>query len=241
MHSARASSTRLRTPYGSIATGASKTSPRPTNAAISRARSRCRACSDTAHGSRSAVATKPARVIECRPSMRLSATLPRVSTMFWKVRATPAGRDLVRPQRRQLRVAEPHAARRRPVDARDDVEAAGLARAVGPDQAMDLPRRDGEADIVERDEPGETNGQTLDHQRWHARIHGNRGMPESRCRPRSSGPPRQRRSGGGRGCRGIGRRGIVLGHLTQVEPAHLVGPASSSAGPWSRTCPTSRT
>ncbi len=90
MQSARAISTRLRSPYASPPTGLSKAGPRPRKSAISAARSRWRRCSRAVWGSRSALAVKPARVSRWRPSMRLSATVPWVSTMFWKVRATPS-------------------------------------------------------------------------------------------------------------------------------------------------------
>ena len=100
--SARAISTRFWWPYDSRPAGAPRSRSRPRNAAISRARSRCRRSSRRALGSRSPVLTNPALVRWCRPSSRFSSTVsPRDSAMFWNVRATPSpatscGRSRVR-------------------------------------------------------------------------------------------------------------------------------------------------
>lgn len=91
MHSARASSTRFCTPYGSSPTGMDSASPTPANSAISATRAPCRTASCLAAGSRSPAETKPARVRRCRPSMRLSRTVRWGDrAMFWNVRATPS-------------------------------------------------------------------------------------------------------------------------------------------------------
>ncbi len=63
--------------------------------------------------------------------------------------------DLVRRQGEQVESVEPHQAGGRVVDATDDVEHRRLARAVGPDQTADLAVVDGEAELVEGDDPAE--------------------------------------------------------------------------------------
>ena len=64
-------------------------------------------------------------------------------------RDAPPG-DLVRRHPRDVLAAEEQAARGRVVDARDQVEDGGLARAVGPDDGEDLPGLHLEAHAVER-------------------------------------------------------------------------------------------
>ena len=78
-------------------------SPRPTKAAISLARARCRRSSRRAGGSRSAAARNPARVRWCRPSMRFSSTVScrqQRDVLEGPGHAEPG--DLVRPQPGQV-------------------------------------------------------------------------------------------------------------------------------------------
>jgi hypothetical protein len=90
-HSARASSTRFCTPYGSSPTGVASSPSTPAKAAISSTRAPCRTASRRAEGSRSPAAANPLLVSRCRPSIRLSRTVSRGdSAMFWNVRATPS-------------------------------------------------------------------------------------------------------------------------------------------------------
>jgi hypothetical protein len=61
----------------------------------------------------------------------------------------------------QRRPVEDHRARARPVHPRDRIEARGFSRAVGPDQAEDLPATDVEGDRVQRHQTAKLHRQIL--------------------------------------------------------------------------------
>src|SRR5215470_12512206 len=82
----------------------------------------------------------------------------------------PRQSELCAPVRRHARhvlTLEANASRRRPVDARDDVEQRGLAGAVGSNDRQALPRRDREAHAAQRGETAEVVGEPLDLERGH--------------------------------------------------------------------------
>ncbi len=74
---------------------------------------------------------------------------PKTSSR-WNVRAMPQPRPLVGREPADVASADPDAARRRLLQARDDVEQRRLPRAVGADQAGDLPAPGGEVDVGQR-------------------------------------------------------------------------------------------
>ena len=67
--------------------------------------------------------------------------------------------DLVRRHLQHRRAIDGDAARRRPVDARDDVEEGGLARAVGPDEADYLALLNLEGHPIQSDDSTEADRQ----------------------------------------------------------------------------------
>lgn len=172
MHKARASSTRLRSPYGNSPTGESTWVPRPVNSAISRTLSWCSRCSRTLPGSRSADAARPARV-KVSPAQHQVVRDRALGEddVLEGPGHTECG-DPVRGQGGQLGVAEEHPAGGGAVDAGQDVEAGRLPCAVGADECMDAPGFHGEPDAVQGRQPGETYGDVLDDQGRHLGVRG---------------------------------------------------------------------
>ena len=181
MHRARASSTRLRIPYGRDSTGRVEP-PRPTNSAISRARSRCRACSDTAHGSRSRSPRTGAGQPMPAQHQVVGHRLPGSGRCSGRSAPRP-GRHPVRPQRGQLGVAEPGPRPPRPGRRQNDVEEARLARTVGPDQAWIWPGATSKLTSSRATSPANRTVTSVDHQWRYGRRH-----PAHLVRPAGGGP-----------------------------------------------------
>ena len=86
--------------------------------------------------------------------------------MFWKVRAMPRSRDVVR-RAVDLVALEQDAARGRRIDQPDQVEDRGLAGAVRPDDGVDLALLDREAHAVDRDHAAEPHAEIFHREEAH--------------------------------------------------------------------------
>ena len=84
-----------------------------------------------------------------------SAVICENSRMFWNVRPIPSFVIACGGWPDDLGAVEEDRARRRLVDAREQVEERRLARAVRADERDDRAARDGEVDVVGRDEAAE--------------------------------------------------------------------------------------
>ena len=142
----------------------SSRSAMPRNAQISSTRARWRRSARAV--SRRPQARKPPRVRWWRPSMHVVARGGAGRQRDVLERPPDAeAREPVRAQRGELGLAEPHGALGRPVEPADHVEAARLARPVGPDQGVDRAGLDGELHLVQRGDAAEAQRDAVDDER----------------------------------------------------------------------------
>jgi hypothetical protein len=88
----------------------------------------------------------------------------------------PVARDAIGCQAGDVEAAEPHAAAIGFLDAVDQIEHRGLARAVGPDQTENLPFAHGEAQVAHGAQPAKALAEIRElEQRAHARTRRRRG------------------------------------------------------------------
>ena len=124
----------------------------------------------------------------------------------------------MRAQRGELGLAEPHGALGRPVEPADHVEAARLARPVGPDQGVDRAGLDGELHRVQRGDAAEAQRDAVDDERRYP-VHRDSSR-RGRCACASSRL-------------GVGLR-LRLGVSAQVEPLHVLARGQLGGGPRER-------
>ena len=101
---------------------------------------------------------------QCMPTSTFSsAVICAKRRMFWNVRPIPSAVIACGGMPGDLGPVEHDRARRRLVDAREQVEERRLAGAVRPDQRDDRAARDREVDVVGRDEAAELLAELRDH------------------------------------------------------------------------------
>ena len=165
--SARATSSRLRS--GSVSEEAmwSRLGPSPS-------------CSITSPAF--CLASRTPAVALSAPTMTFSITVrPANGFTSWKVRPTPARQIWSERQPSMRCPAKPHLAGIGPIDAGDQVEAGGLAGAVGADQRDDLALGHGEAHLLHGPQAAEALRHRADlEQRRHVSLR----RPRRACRPR---------------------------------------------------------
>ena len=136
---------------------------------------RRRSGSVSARASRSACVSSPTTAKAARAAARAAAgsrvrlnapiaALPRTDSpgngwTIWKVRAIPSRQSGVRTKPGDVSAIEADPSRRRPVEARDQVEERGLARSVRADEADQLSGLDVEGHVGNGDEPSEALGE----------------------------------------------------------------------------------
>ena len=124
----------------------------------------------------------PAQALSA-PTMTFSMTdSPANGLTSWKVRPTPA-RQIWSGRQPSMRLPrEAHLAGIGAIDAGDDIEAGGLAGAVGPDQPDDGALGDGQADILHGAQAAEALGHLVElEQRGH--LSPLSPLPGARCSP----------------------------------------------------------
>ena len=150
----------------------------------------------------------PMRRLKMKPSITFSST-SRFSTgwMIWKVRAIPARARSCAGSDGDVPALEADAAAGGSVETRHEIDQRGFPRAVGPDDAEDLPALQPEGDLVDGDKaaeaPADPDGFQVSH-RWPPLgqrppvAKACRGQPRhAPCAPRCAAAP----------SRGTGRRG----------------------------------
>ena len=131
---------------------------RSRNSISSQAMSASACSSRRIQGRRSALLRKSLRPSGWPPTRTLSSTdMVRNSARFWNVRPMPMSAMRCGGRSRMVRALEQDVARGRRVEAAQAVEQRGLAGAVRPDQAEQMPSGDVERHVVERDDAAETH------------------------------------------------------------------------------------
>src|SRR5687768_6046040 len=146
MASARPSSTRFCTPYGSNPTGSRRHCSSSRKSTMSSTLARASTSSRLARPSQPIAASGPYPMWLCRPNIRLSRTVRLAnSSTSWNVRAISDPRDAVEDRPAALWTVDPG----------EHVEGRGLAGAVRPDDGGQLVAAHREADAVDRLDAGE--------------------------------------------------------------------------------------